>query len=121
VSEKILQITVDNPLAIQYALNMKNSIPETAPVFTERQRVRILPCKHFPPTAQPGGIRYGIVVGMTRYPGMYFVNEDRDSKAGEWAYIVASYHHQNAGALWFSANGLEPMKRNRLKIVSESN
>jgi hypothetical protein len=40
----------------------------------------MLPCKRFPKTAI--GIRYGIVQGMTREPGMFLVNEDRLSNAG---------------------------------------
>lgn len=49
---------------------------------------------------------------MTNKPGMSLINEDfRQSNDGEWAYIVASYYSPNAGAMWFSAEGLEPMKR----------
>lgn len=69
------------------------------------------PVKTSPPTRAPGGIRYGIIQGATQHPGMCLMNEDRTNAAGEWAYIVASYHSPNAGALWFSASGLEPMRR----------
>lgn len=80
--------------------------------FTIGQRVRIRPSKHFPPVKSNRGYRYGIIQGMTRHPGMCLVNEDgRPSNQGEWAFIVASYHSPNAGALWHSAAGLEPMKK----------
>lgn len=79
--------------------------------FTNGQRVRIKPCKHYPPTKAKGGIRYGIIQGATQHPGMCLIDKDRPSNAGEWAYSVASYHSPNAGALWFSAEGLEAMER----------
>ena len=80
-----------------------------APTFSVNQRVRILPCGSWPVVKK---MRYGIIQGATQHPGMCLVNEDgRQSNAGEWAYIVASYRSPNAGAMWFSAKGLEPMKR----------
>ena len=85
----------------------------TEPTFKKNQRVRILPCKNYPPTKTSGGIRYGIVQGMTDHPEMHFVNEDRSNNAGEWAYIVSSYRNPRAGAMWFSSKGLQPMKKDK--------
>ncbi len=79
--------------------------------FTVGQRVRIKPCKSYPPTKAPGGIRYGIIQGKTDHPGMCLIDKERGNHAGEWAYIVASYASPRAGALWFSGEGLEPMRR----------
>jgi hypothetical protein len=77
--------------------------------FVNGQRVRILPCGSYPAIKS---VRYGIVQGATQHPGMCLINEDgRQSEAGEWAFIVGSYKSPNAGAMWFSAKGLEPMKR----------
>lgn len=76
--------------------------------FVNNQRVRIKPCKSFPAIRST---RYGLVVGLNDVGGMHFVNEERISNKGEWAYLVASYHSPNAGALWFSEKGIEPMKR----------
>ena len=65
------------------------------------------------------GIRYGIIQGSTQHPGMCLMNGDKGyphpspkNVKGEWAYIVASYHSPNAGAMWFTAAGLQSMKRN---------
>jgi hypothetical protein len=74
--------------------------------FQVGQRVRILPCQHY-----PGKVRYGIIQGATMRPGMSLIDKDRSSLNGEWAYIVASYRSPLAGALWFSAEGLQAMKR----------
>lgn len=74
--------------------------------FQYYQRVRILPCARY-----PGRVRYGIIHGATQHPGMNLIDKDRPSNAGEWAYIVASYANPNAGALWFSADGLQAMRR----------
>ena len=74
--------------------------------FQVGQRVRILPCKHYPKV-----VRYGIIQGATQHPGMCLIDKDRLSENGEWAYIVASYRNPHAGALWFSDNGLEPMRK----------
>jgi hypothetical protein len=90
-----------------------NTTIEAEPVFKNGQRVRIKPCKNYPPTSLKGGIRYGIIQGMTSKAGMCLQNEERRSREGEWAYIVASYAAPNAGASWFSADGLEPMRRAR--------
>lgn len=79
------------------------------------QRVRILPNRNFPPTRAPGGIRYGIIRGATEHEGMHIMDEDRTSRQGERVYIVASYHSPGAGAIWFSAKGLQPMKKDRTK------
>lgn len=76
--------------------------------FHVGQRVRIKPCGRYPAIKK---VRYGIIHGATRLPGMALIDKDRPSESGEWAYIVASYRNPNAGALWFSAEGLEPMKR----------
>lgn len=81
--------------------------------FTHGQRVRIKPCKNYPPTSAPGGIRYGIIQGVTEAPGMSLMDKERESFAGERSYIVASYTAPRAGAMWFSGEGLEPMKRDR--------
>lgn len=90
------------------------------PLFQVGQRVRILPNKNYPPTKAPGGIRYGIIQGKTQHPGMCIMNGDKGyphpspkNAKGEWAYIVASYASPNAGAMWFTAAGLQPMKRDR--------
>lgn len=84
----------------------------TQPTFTNGQRVKILPCKNYPPTKKAGGIRYGIIQGMTDKEGMHLQNEPRTNKQGEWAYIVASYYSPKAGAAWFTESGLKPMKNN---------
>ncbi len=98
------------------------NIPDTdpnAPRFQVGQRVRILPNKNYPPTKSPGGIRYGIIQGSTQHPGMNLMNRQLPNgyndvnASGEWAYVVASYASPNAGAMWFTAAGLQPMKRDR--------
>lgn len=88
--------------------------------FKVGQRVRILPCLNYPPTKAPGGVRYGIITGMTQTAGMCIQNKQQPYPAplaynakGEWAYSVASFKNPQAGALWFTAEGLEPMKRDR--------
>ena len=87
------------------------------PLFQVGQRVRILPNKNYPPTKAKGGIRYGIIQGKTQHPGMNLMNvqlpngNNGTNAKGEWAYVVASYASPNAGAMWFTAAGLQPMKR----------
>ena len=76
--------------------------------FQVGQRVRILPCGRYPAIKN---IRYGIILAKTQSPGMNLIDKDRFSEFGEEAYVVASYRNPNAGALWFSADGLQPMKR----------
>lgn len=90
---------------------MSTDTNPNSPRFQNNQRVRILPCKNNPPTAAPGGVRYGIVFHGTQHPGMHLLNEDRVNDSGEWAYCVGSWQAPKAGAMWFSAAGLEPMKR----------
>ncbi len=74
--------------------------------FQLGQRVRILPCPYY-----PGSIRYGVIHGVTQQPGMNLIDKARPSRAGEWSYAVANYYNPGAGALWFSTDGLQAMKR----------
>lgn len=84
--------------------------------FQVGQRVRIKPCGHWPAIKS---VRYGIIHGATQVPGMHLVNEDgRENLSGEWAFIVASYASPNAGAMWFSEKGLEPMRRERKTVLT---
>jgi hypothetical protein len=84
--------------------------------FAVGQRVRMLPCDNW--VAAKNG-RYGIIQGATLYPGMSIINEDgRPSNNGEWAYMVASYRAPKAGAMWFSAKGLVPMKRVKTHLTN---
>jgi len=83
--------------------------------FVVGQRVRILPCGSWPAVKK---MRYGIIQGATQQPGMCVLNRQQPypaplahNAAGEWVYIVASWQSPNAGAMWFTAEGLQPMKR----------
>lgn len=82
---------------------------KSEPWLQAKQRVRMLPNKpHFPPTQASGGVRYGTILFANNHGGMFFVNEDRQSEVGEWAYCVAQ--SPNAGALWWSARHLQPLR-----------
>ena len=85
------------------------------------QRVRILPCNSWPCKTK---MCYGIIHGATQVTGMVCLNIQQPYPAplaynaeGQWAFIVAKYASPNAGAMWFTAEGLEPMKRIVKKVL----
>lgn len=86
----------------------------SAPQFKVGDRVKMLPGCHYPPTRAPGGVRYGVVSGMTDHPGMCLVAEDRTNAAGEWAYTVEQT--PGAGAMWWSEKKLLPI-RQRVPVI----